>query len=45
MNFDTPYLTKQIIAYIGNKRKLLSLIYKAIDESGLKIKKGLINMY
>lgn len=41
MNFDTPYLTKQIIAYIGNKRKLLSLIYKAIDESGLKIKKGL----
>ena len=29
MNLESAYLTKQIIAYIGNKRKLLSLIYKA----------------
>ena len=40
MDFDTPYLTKQIITYIGNKRKLLSLIYKAIRSSGADIKKG-----
>ncbi|MBN2533542.1 MAG: DNA adenine methylase [Spirochaetales bacterium] len=30
MNFEHEYLTKQIIAYIGNKRKLLPLIYKAV---------------
>ncbi len=41
MNFDTPYLTKQIIAYIGNKRKLLSLIYDALQASGIKIHAGL----
>ena len=37
MDFDVPYLTKQIIAYIGNKRKLLSLIYKALEASGLDL--------
>ena len=31
MNLESAYLTKQIIAYIGNKRKLLSLIYKALE--------------
>lgn len=41
MNFDTPYLTRQIIAYIGNKRKLLSLIYDALALSGIEIKAGL----
>ena len=35
MEFNTPYLTEQIIAYIGNKRKLLPLIYKAIENAGL----------
>ncbi|WP_147615143.1 DNA adenine methylase [Treponema pectinovorum] len=41
MDFDSPYLTKQIIAYIGNKRKLLSLIYKALEESGIDFSKQL----
>lgn len=41
MNFDTPYLTRQIIAYIGNKRKLLSLIYDALQASGVELKEGL----
>ena len=40
MDFDTPYLTKQIIAYIGNKRKLLSLIYAALEQSGVKFGAG-----
>lgn len=40
MQFDTPYLTKQIIAYIGNKRRLLSLIYAAIEQSGITIGAG-----
>ena len=35
MEFNTPYLTEQIIAYIGNKRKLLPLIYKAIENAGI----------
>ena len=35
MEFDAPYLTEQIIAYIGNKRKLLPLIYKAIENAGI----------
>lgn len=39
--FESPYLTKQIIAYIGNKRRLLELIYKAIVQTGLEIKPGL----
>src|SRR5574344_146470 len=34
-DFTSPYLTKQIIAYIGNKRKLLPLIYKAVESTGL----------
>ena len=41
MNFETPYLTEQIIAYIGNKRKLLSLIYKAMQECEITITPGL----
>ena len=41
MNFNTPYLTDQIIAYIGNKRKLLSLIYRAMEKLGIEIKPGL----
>ncbi|MBQ7159440.1 MAG: DNA adenine methylase [Treponema sp.] len=40
MDFDTPYLTKQIIAYIGNKRKLLSLIYAALEQSGVTLGAG-----
>lgn len=40
MQFDTPYLTKQIIAYIGNKRRLLSLIYAALEQSGITIGAG-----
>lgn len=31
MDFKHPYLTQQIIAYIGNKRRLLPLIYRAIQ--------------
>ena len=31
MLFADPYLTSQIIAYIGNKRSLLPLIYEAIS--------------
>ncbi len=41
MNFEDPYLTKQIIAYIGNKRKLLNLIYKAINSIYHEIPEGL----
>lgn len=41
MDFDEPYLTKQIIAYIGNKRKLLSLIYKALEQSKVDFSKSL----
>lgn len=32
MFFDSEYLTSQIIAYIGNKRRLLPLIHSAITE-------------
>jgi len=31
VDFKHPYLTQQIIAYIGNKRRLLPLIYRAIQ--------------
>ncbi len=41
MNLDHPYLSRQIIAYIGNKRKLLSLINKSIDSLGITRKEGL----
>ena len=41
MDFSSPYLTEQIIAYIGNKRKLLPLIFRAIESTGLEIKSGL----
>lgn len=40
-DFSTPYLTEQIIAYIGNKRKLLPLIYSAMENTGLELKPGL----
>jgi adenine-specific DNA-methyltransferase len=32
IDFSHPYLTKQIIAYIGNKRRLLPLIHRAIEK-------------
>src|SRR5574344_1534302 len=38
---ENPYISKQIIAYIGNKRSLLSLIQKAIDFSGITKTEGL----
>lgn len=41
MEIETVYLTKQIIAYIGNKRKLLPLILKALQNLGIEIKPGL----
>lgn len=41
MNFEHEYLTKQIIAYIGNKRKLLPLIYKAIQQVYPDIPEGI----
>lgn len=41
MNYEDEYLTKQIIAYIGNKRKLLKLIYTAIEKTGIDIKSGI----
>ena len=41
MDFSTPFLTEQLIAYIGNKRKLLPLIFNAIKSTGLPIVPGL----
>ena len=41
MDFETPFLTTQIIAYIGNKRRLLNLIYKSINSSIPDAKPGL----
>lgn len=41
MSTATDYLTKQIIAYIGNKRKLLPLILKAVHNLEIEIKPGL----
>ncbi|MCX7787993.1 MAG: DNA adenine methylase [Spirochaetes bacterium] len=32
MDFKHPYLTQQIIAYIGNKRRLLPLIHRAMQQ-------------
>lgn len=40
-DLSTDYLTQQIIAYIGNKRKLLGLILKAIQQTGIELKPGL----
>jgi adenine-specific DNA-methyltransferase len=31
VDFTHPYLTRQIIAYIGNKRRLLPLVFRAIE--------------
>ena len=41
MDFDNPFLTKQIIAYIGNKRRLLELIYKSIKVTVPDLTQGL----
>lgn len=41
MDYENSFLTEQIIAYIGNKRKLLNLIYKAIEKTGIEVKKGI----
>ena len=41
MDFGFPYLTEQIIPYIGNKRKLLTLIYDAMKTTIPEIKPGL----
>ncbi len=41
MDYENSYLTEQIIAYIGNKRKLLKLIYKAIETTGIEIRPGI----
>ena len=36
MRLDRPYLTDQLVPYIGNKRKLLPLIREAIRETGVR---------
>lgn len=41
MDYNNSFLTEQIIAYIGNKRKLLKLIYKAIENTGIEINPGI----
>jgi len=35
-NPSTPYITDQLIPYIGNKRKLLSLIHEAVLVTGVR---------
>jgi len=40
MDLASEYLTRQIIAYIGNKRKLLGLILKAIQQTGIEAGAG-----
>lgn len=35
MRLNAPFLTDQLIPYIGNKRKLLPLIYEAILQTGV----------
>lgn len=42
VDFKHPYLTRQIIAYIGNKRRLLPLIHRALHQIyGDTVPKGL----
>src|SRR3990172_6917684 len=36
MFLSDPYLTDQLIPYIGNKRKLLPMIRSAIEATGLR---------
>lgn len=36
MRLNHPYLTDQLIPYIGNKRKLLPLIHEAVQKTGLR---------
>ena len=40
MGFNSDYIEKNLIAYIGNKRRLLSLITKSIEKTGIAKKKG-----
>lgn len=37
VDFSSPYLTEQLIAYIGNKRKLLPLVFRAIEKTGVAL--------
>lgn len=37
VDFSSPYLTEQLIAYIGNKRRLLPLVYRAIEKTGVPL--------
>jgi adenine-specific DNA methylase len=39
MNLNSDYIEKNLIAYIGNKRRLLPLILKAIEKTGVLNKK------
>ncbi|OQY34388.1 MAG: hypothetical protein B6241_05230 [Spirochaetaceae bacterium 4572_59] len=41
MSLEQPFLSKQIIAYIGNKRKLLNLISRGIDSLNLGDRAGI----
>ena len=41
MNLEHPFLSQQIIAYIGNKRKLLNLISRGVDSLNLGDPSGL----
>lgn len=41
INFKNPYLKEQIIAYIGNKRRLLPLIYQSLKENLPEMSPGL----
>ncbi|MBN1647139.1 MAG: DNA adenine methylase [Spirochaetales bacterium] len=41
IDFNHPYLKLQIIAYIGNKRRLLPLIYEAVEKLYPEEKNGL----
>lgn len=38
-NKKDPYLSDQIITYMGNKRKLLNYIGNAVDEIKISLKK------
>ncbi|MFP4364595.1 MAG: DNA adenine methylase [Spirochaetia bacterium] len=40
MDFQHPFLTQNIIAYIGNKRSLLGLIHQAIESTVPNLKPG-----
>ena len=44
MEENQDYLTKQIITYIGNKRKLLTFINKHIIDIKQKLNKNKLNI-